>query len=784
MSTCNSSDIISIPGVSIGPPGVSAYVYVAFAETVVSNTPDIVTGFTNTYPIPTSEWFAVLTTNTAIVTPVAADFDDLWVHFKGEPGPPGINLENYGSPITGSPFTTLNFTASGLSGVTVTNSGGGVGTIDIVTAAFIKVTRAQALTIVGLSGLIVGASYWVYDVGDGMDLVAPGQEYAGIILRAVTTSTFSSSGLYIERNIERSTAVPTRYALLTPSAFTPYDVVEYKNAVYQLLGSYNFTPGIDPWVDLSTYNPAVDVANWARITRDNNSYYYTSIGNCEYDIINDFIITRTDLNGNTFTCSNGNISMLQGFRWGSPDFKNNIITLINDGDIDLSFADFCSYNVFLNTVVSMYPIDYTTVVFFENIITSSNFQISCLYPINLYYITDTFTSCSITTYCLSSESYTTSSFSNITFTYSNQDLAILNSIFIGGTLSTAGTINNSYFFGSTLTDNAPTTTINNCSITNGIISNNTANSTITKCTGPVYIDLNYSCQIRNCSFVNDPNSPSVFNINNNESCLIDLIHIVNAGTVNNNYGIHINDCSLLNGYISYNTNNNYPSLANTSAIISEMVIMGEASISNNNFYTAAGIVLGHMHGQYCNVQNISFDSTLYTIPSIGALQGSISNFVLNCVGIDGIFSGNSILYVTGAPVNPITNNQYEYLEASNTSSNFYGFLDMGEPSVFTGGVLTIPSYLQHCGEIWLYNCTSQIIDEIVAPVYTYAKLKFPITFRVLDTDVTFQGTSGATTPQIATDSTGLTGYLIEGKSSITFKLIDGIYTQTNVNIIA
>ena len=97
MSNCNSSDIINVPQAFNGSDGISAYVYIAYATTVTAGNPDTVTGFSNDVPTGASEWVGIITTNTPITTPVATDFDNHWFNFKGAPGLPGVNLQNFGT---------------------------------------------------------------------------------------------------------------------------------------------------------------------------------------------------------------------------------------------------------------------------------------------------------------------------------------------------------------------------------------------------------------------------------------------------------------------------------------------------------------------------------------------------------------------------------------------------------------------------------------------------------------------------------------------------------------
>ena len=140
MSTNCNGGIINIPQAFQGEDGISSYVYIAYADNVVLGTPDVVTNFQYGQPDPTSEWIAIITTNIPINNPSVLDFQGYWVKIKGASGvgAAGINVENNNVSVTGGPFTTLNFFAAGLTGVTVSNAGSGQADIEIVTAGLNK----------------------------------------------------------------------------------------------------------------------------------------------------------------------------------------------------------------------------------------------------------------------------------------------------------------------------------------------------------------------------------------------------------------------------------------------------------------------------------------------------------------------------------------------------------------------------------------------------------------------------------------------------------------------
>lgn len=763
-----------------GKNGISSYTYVAYADDVTLGTPDVVTAFNASTPLTTSEWFAIITSSTPL-TPIEANFQGHWAKFKGADGTgaAGIAVENNNIGVTTN-STILNFRGTGLTGVNAQNAGGGQTDITIITAGLIKLTRSQALIEIANNTLIAGASYWIYDVGEGADPVAPGAEYAGIILRAITTNLFSSSGVFIERNIDR-TVVTVKYVLGAPDLFLLNDVVEYKNSTYQLTGSYSYVTTGDPVLDLASFNPQIDTLNWTRVTRDSNVYYVTNIGNCDYDIINDLILSKSDSNGNVLTCSNGNISILTGFRWGHTNFINNTIKIVSDGDLDLSFINSCKHNTLVNCAILTNRYDYSVIEFYRSIITNSTFTYECVMVDSVIITNCELSNCSTLSYC-GGESYTTSTFTSCGFNYP-LTISISNSILSNSSIASSGTFLFCKFHNYILTGNNPSTTVIECNTSSGTIASNT-NCTISNCEGSIKILSNIDCYIHSCASVNISSSYS--EISNNIGCDISLVKIENIGKINNNSYIKVLDASISNGYIRNNVNSSYPSIPITNTVIAEVRLSGEAMIRNNEFVTPATIGVGQLHGQHALIENIIFDTGTYSIASISALQGNIINFTLDNIGISAYNSGYSNQYVN-FPVNSAITNTYDHMIATNDSSNFYGFLDMDDPTVYDLATLklTIPNYLQHCGEIWLYNCGSEVISNIVKPSYGFNLLKFPITFRTIDHDVTFLGIAGAVYPEIATDATGVsTGYTITGNSSISFKLSNTVYSQTSVNIIS
>lgn len=343
-ANCNGG-LVNIPQALYGQNGISAYVYIAFADTVTPGNPDVVTGFSYEFPTPTSEWMAIFTTTVPINNPTAVDFDNYWVEIKGAAGvgSAGVGIEVNNSVVTGSPFTVLNFLAAGasnLTGITGADAGGGQVDLTFVTAGLNKRYYTDIISEIVSGLLIPGASYWIVDVGDGQnDVIADcssayyGQTYpsasfdnyphnAGIILRAISTTELDPNGIYLARVVDR-TNVPVVF--VPNGSYANGDYVENYNEVFQLTspaGTY-------------TTDPAGDPTNWAFVPKDNNTYYNLEVQGCIYDIIFNAISARWDKYNNYLANVNStnlgfNELIKKAFRWGTPFYAGNKINIFDN----------------------------------------------------------------------------------------------------------------------------------------------------------------------------------------------------------------------------------------------------------------------------------------------------------------------------------------------------------------------------------------------------------------------------------------------------------------------
>ena len=296
---CGDSPVQPVNNPIPGPAGVSSYVYVAFADAVANGgtpTSTAISNFVNTYPNLSSDWFAILVSNTPIPSPVNGDFDGLWVPLTGV-SLSGINLEDDGVAVSGGPFSTINFQGSGLTGVTVTNNGSNKATVEIVTAGLVKTHFTSFQALAAGNNLTPGASYWIVDIGDGEGNGTVGSIYqaecspayyanfanpvafaayphnTGIIVRAISNNTVDPNGIYIAR-------VPNP---LTTQWFMPGT----NYAASAPVASYNqvFT-NVSGGPLVANAEPADALVSWDWVPRDNTTHYITEIQGCYIDIVN------------------------------------------------------------------------------------------------------------------------------------------------------------------------------------------------------------------------------------------------------------------------------------------------------------------------------------------------------------------------------------------------------------------------------------------------------------------------------------------------------------------
>lgn len=347
---CGDSPVQPVNNPIPGPAGVSSYVYVAFADAVANGgTPasTATSNFVNTYPNLSSDWFAILVSNTPIPSPVNGDFNGLWVPLTGV-SLSGINLQDDGVAVAGGPFSTINFQGSGLTGVTVTDNGGAQATVEIVTAGLVKTHFTSFQALVAGNNLTPGASYWIVDIGDGegsnggiYQAECSAAYYAnfanpvafaayphntGIIVRAISNNTVDPNGIYIGRIPNTSTTqwfMPgTTYASNAP-------VASY-NQVFT-----NSTGG--PLV--ANTEPADTPASWLFVPRDNTTHYTTEIQGCQIDMVYlagtgyPAIREKWDNKNNRLkilSLNTDNEFIKKVFRWGVNTISNNTINLFED----------------------------------------------------------------------------------------------------------------------------------------------------------------------------------------------------------------------------------------------------------------------------------------------------------------------------------------------------------------------------------------------------------------------------------------------------------------------
>ncbi|HNQ21199.1 MAG TPA: hypothetical protein PKI46_09080, partial [Bacteroidales bacterium] len=145
---------------------------------------------------------------------------------------------------------------------------------------------------------------------------------AGIILRAINDDTLDPNGIYLAR-------IPNRGSV---TLFEPFDYNGSASVINNYYENYNevyrCTTGGNHNID-----PAEDITNFIFIYKDEDTYYNTEIQKCKYDIVNNFIYSRSDLRNNIVTNVNytalSNEMIKKSFRWGSDNFINNTVNIID-----------------------------------------------------------------------------------------------------------------------------------------------------------------------------------------------------------------------------------------------------------------------------------------------------------------------------------------------------------------------------------------------------------------------------------------------------------------------
>lgn len=349
---CNQSPIYPVNTALPGPPGASAFVYVAFATTVNNiGTPisSSASGFVNNQPNANSAFIAIITTNTPFPgNPPASAFNGYWVPLQGVTVS-GINLQDDNVAVGGGPFTTLDFRGAGLTGVTVTNAGAGEAEIQITTAGFIKTSYADLAAIVAGSTLNPGAYYWIVDAGDaegdytglykpecslayytGMlpANIATYPHNAGIIVRASSTNQFEASAIYLAR-VPSAIAPSSVFSL--GKNYSPGNKVVSYGQVFEAnsLGAFN-----------ADIEPADDPTRWDYVVKDHPTDYVTEAQSCLFEFTPQAtapfgrVRARWDNKGNYLKNTNSTGTFNEGlkkiFRWGLSSVHSNQINFYDD----------------------------------------------------------------------------------------------------------------------------------------------------------------------------------------------------------------------------------------------------------------------------------------------------------------------------------------------------------------------------------------------------------------------------------------------------------------------
>lgn len=739
MGCCDESIQLGAPGAN-GNNGVSAYIYIAYADDVTLGTPDVVSGFNADTPLSTSEWVAFLPSSTPL-TPVEADFDGYWVKIKGADGSgsAGLNIKVNNSAVSGGPFTTLDFLGSGLSGITGADAGSGEVDITVVTAGLIITTRANALTLIGASGLVPGGTYWVYDVGDG----DAGTPHAGVILRAIRNNAFDNTGVFIAKTPNRSSV--SQWSEITSYPSTTY--VEDLNEVYAANTATTIgTP------------PSANSSEWSFIPKSNTTYYRTEIHGCVYNITDNQFYKRWDQRGNSIELTGvpsgttANELLLQCFRWGTDSVVGNKIIL--DGQ---SLSGGWTVDRFPNDTWFM-PC-YSSGQFKNNIITISPSYGSIMPTVSTYFdlVNNVFNDNTVynSVVTLVDNGNTTRSTIDNCLDFKSECIVSASKIIKTNVLGNATnvTISDSIIKNSIISDNLGDTTITLCDLDASLIDANES-CLLTSVSGKLKFNDNIDTDLYNCHGINNRSNLNM--ISTNRDLLIqDLVG--RFFSIDNNESMVYQYLNVFNGTISTNINT-VPANKNQCRL-QQLTLDNDASITSNTWNTQGIILRGRMSGNRATIRNVVIDNTVTR--SIGNVEtaaktaqqaGSgasyfiFDQFALDDAGING--NNTTRPFETFIFTTISSTGIYDYINMSPAANNAYAFLDLSDVSIFNAGVLTLPVWAEHAGIFYLYNGSGQVITSIVFSSSIYSKYQGPYKFIKIEDggSVVFRPIAIATPP--------------------------------------
>lgn len=719
MGCCDETIEMSSPGQN-GSDGVTYYPHVAYADNVVTGTPDVVTGFSTT-PQSTSFYWAVIFTTSSVHPGIASAFENKWSLFRGVDGAGsgGINIKVNNTSVSGGPFTTLDFLGSGLSGIAGVNAGSGEVDITVVTAGLITITRADALTLIASNSLVPGATYWVYDVGDG----DAGSPHAGVILRSIRNNAFDNTGVFIAKT-------PNRSSVSQWSEITSYPVTTYVEDFNEVYVSIAITTAGTP--------PSANSAEWTFIPKSNTTYYRTEIHGCVYNITDNQFYKRWDQRGNSIELTGvpsgttANEILLQCFRWGSDNVVGNKITL--DGQTlsggwavdrfpnDTWFLPCYSSGQFKNNIITISPsygsIMPTTSTYFD--LVNNVFNDNVVYNSVVTLVDGGNTTRSTIDNCLNfrSECIVTSSKIIKTNVLNNDsDVSITNS-----------TIKNSI-----ISNNTNATSITTSDLDSSLIDDNSSSS-FNSIFGNYKIALNVDLDMYNCTGLNNRSDLNL--ISTNQDLLIqDLVG--RFFSIDNNESMVYQYLNVFNGTISTNVNT-VPANKNQCRL-QQLTLDNDASITSNTWNTQGIILRGRMSGNRATIRNVVIDNTVTR--SIGNVEtaaktaqqagSGASYFIFDQFALDDVgINGNSTTrpFETFNFTTISSTGIYDYINMSPAANNAYAFLDLSDVTIFNGGVLTLPVWAEHAGIFYLYNGSGQIITNIVFSSTIYSKYQGPYKF--------------------------------------------------------
>jgi hypothetical protein len=774
-----------------GADGTSSYTYVAFADEVTDQCdPAYATSGFSLTATGTAQWIGIITTSSPLTPPEEEDFDCSWVQVAGA-GVAGsiIEVQENGTAQVNDP-NILNFIGAGAADVTVTSSvvgGNTVANITVDAKIFIPTLWADAIADLSSASLIPGATYWIYNVGDGRDstYASSADGYAGILVKAIAPDKFSLDGAFIAR-------VPAKTIPFWHNGGTYASSVRVEN--FNTVYKNNLVVAQGP----SNTPPAAAPANWIPEDKKNNTYYETQIYSCLYDVINDQILKIVDNKNNevSVTVTTGtsvNDFFLKCIKWSNTSMTNNKITVTNLNTLDKGYligtypnlasvtgkaVNFAFWPYSLKDNIINIELGATTSKFTSMAATAQYAKFFNPSPIaipavtkNKFEYSDVILSDSTTiTNCEFNKcKFALNPSSNTIGTNSTIADSIFNSVFFSNNNSC--TLSNNDMYNCTISDNTSTGIVD---VKGGIMINSNTDCSINLVTAhtrttnaSTYVAFNEI--ISNTDVLLQDISGQFFKINSNQTISVRFNIVLANAFIEENVGATsalVLQSDGITPYISGFSDRE-------KCMIFSVNMSNQAAIRNNIWITSGALFQLVLNAS--SIQNLKIDFkdvatrialapdmkvdgvdayliqpggklTNYPCPPIlgrytadqqdkdnGIFSGTLIPDTRNVLPTREIYSKTVANVFNKIPLTYVSEDGYGIARrATPLQSSAYVFLNMEDPTIYStlSTTLTLPAWTRHAGIFYLYVSTNVVIPLIIDTIIdTQGNLRSPTRYR-------------------------------------------------------